>query len=180
MKKEYQNLIAIFIGVVFVIFLYFKFLLSPLNKKIVLTEKNIIEKSQQLRKAKILAESLPFLQQETQFLKFEIEEFEKKVPKETNIPELLKIISKESQNYNIKILRIDKQDIVSLAREFNEIPFKLNFKCSYHNLGQFLTSIAQQKRIFSTANLKLRYEGITSSTDEHINGECLVIAYILK
>ncbi|MFN3550371.1 MAG: type 4a pilus biogenesis protein PilO [Endomicrobiia bacterium] len=181
MKKEHQNLIAIGIVAVFLIFLYFRFLLIPLNKKIVETEKKIIEKSQELKKAKILAESLPFLQQETQFLQVEIEELEKRVPKETNIPELLKIISKESQDYNIKILRIDKQNIISLAKEFDEVPFKLNFKCSYHNLGQFLTNLAQQRRIFATSNLKLRYEATTtSSTDDYINGECIVIAYTLK
>jgi Tfp pilus assembly protein PilO len=177
MKKEQQNLIIIAAGFIFLTLIYFKFLLIPINDKIKKTEQKIIEKSQELKRAKILAENLPYLKQETETLQIEIAELEKKLPKEANVPELLKIIGKEAQNYNIKISRLERQNIISSAKEFNEIPFFLSFKCRYHNLGQFLASIAQQKRIFASSNLKLRYE---PSEENNLSGEIQVFAYTLK
>jgi len=177
MKKEYQNLIIVGIGFVLLIIIYFRFLLLPLNNKIKKTEQKIIEKSQEVKRAKALAENLPFLKQETEILQAEIVELEKRVPKESNIPELLKIIGKEAQNYNIKISRLERQNIISSAKEFSEVHFFISFKCRYHNLGQFLVSIAQQKRIFASANLKLKYE---PSEENNLSGETQVFAYTLK
>lgn len=179
MKKEHQVLIFIGVGFIGLLIVYFNFLLSPLNKKITVVKQEIDKKSRELREAKMLEQQLPQLKQETQMLQSLIAELEKKLPTKPNIPELIKIISKDSQYYNVKISNIITKDIVTSAKEFNEIPFSINFITNYHNLAQFLTSIAQGKRIFATRDLMLNY---TPSSDKsnYISGNCTIFSYTLK
>lgn len=182
MKKEYNSLILIIFCTFILIVGFFKFLLSPVNKKISNLEKKIIEKTQELQKTRVLAEKFSVLKEEIKLLQKEIEIFEKRVPKETNLPELLKIVSKEAENYNVKISKLEKQVENLSPPEFKEIPFVIYFKCNYHNLGQFLSVLAQNKRIFTGTSLNLRYSftGTPTRTDNFIEGDCTLFAYSLK
>jgi Tfp pilus assembly protein PilO len=179
MKKEQQTLVVIIVCFVVFIFVYFSLLLSPIRKKIVEVKNTISKESDRLREAKILEEQLPQLKQETQMLRLQIEQLKQKLPTSPNIPELIKIIGKEAQYYNIKISNLTPKEINSSPKEFNEIPFSINFMTNYHSLGQFLASIAQGKRIFAAQNLQLNYSP-TAQTDLNLSGSCILIAYTLK
>ncbi|MCX7956472.1 MAG: type 4a pilus biogenesis protein PilO [Endomicrobia bacterium] len=181
MRKEYQPLIIAVIGFIFFVFVYFNLMLQPVNKEIAEKTRILDEKSKKLQEAIILAESLPLLKQETQFLQVRIADLEKKLPTTTNIPELLRILSKQSQYYNIKISNIYTKEIDSSAQEYNEIPFSINFTTSYHNLAKFLTSIAQADRIFSAKDLIISYSGSSKEQkDNYLSGSCTLFSYTLK
>lgn len=177
MKKEQQVLIGIGIVTVFVLFIYFKLFLIPLNKQILITREEIIKKQQKLDEAKWLASTLPNLKQYTEILRKYVEELEKKVPSKPEIPELIKIISKESQNYNVKITNIVVKDLDTSAKEYNEIPFSVNFNTNFHNFAQFLTTLAQGRRLFSARNVLLNY---THGKETNLTGSCILVAYSLK
>lgn len=177
MKKEQQVLIAIGIGVIFILFLYFKFLLIPINKRISDTRDEITKKQKKLVEAKALASTLPNLKQYIEILKQYVVELEKKVPVKPDIPELIKIISKESQNYNVKVTNIIVGDMGTSAKEFNEIPFTINFNTNFHDFAQFLTNIAQGKRLFSALNVTLNY---APAEKLNLRGSCIIVAYTLK
>ncbi len=180
MKKEQQTLIIIVMALVGFIFIYLNLLWKPLNKQIAQTKKNISEKLDKLKEAKQLEEQLPKLQQDTQLLQLQIAELEKKLPKQPNVPELIKIISKEAQYYNLKILNLTVRDIDSSPKEFNEIPFSINFTTNYHNLAQFLTKIAQGSRIFAIKDLNLDYLPNPTEKNNYLSGSCIIFSYTLK
>ncbi len=180
MKKQQQTLVVIAIALIGFIFLYFNFLWSPLNKQIAQTKKTIGEKSNKLREAKQLEEQLPKLKQDTQLLQLQIAELEKKLPNQANIPELIKIISKESQYYNVKISNLVTRDIDTSLKEFNEVPFSINFTTNYHSFAQFLTRIAQGGRIFAIRDLNLSYSPNPADKDNYLAGSCILFSYTLK
>lgn len=180
MKKEHQNLAIVIISLVAFIFLYFNFLLLPLNKQIEQIKKTIAEKSEKLKEAKQLEEQLPKLKQEIQLLQLQITNFEKRLPKQANIPELIKIISKEAQYHNIKIFNLVPKDIDTSAKEFNEVPFSINFIANYHSLAQFLTKIAQGNRIFAIRDLNLNYTPNPAEKENYLSGSCILFSYTLK
>ncbi|MCS7231942.1 MAG: type 4a pilus biogenesis protein PilO [Elusimicrobiota bacterium] len=178
-KKQQQILVMLIGGFVLFLFIYYKLLLSPINKGISEKIKLIDEKSKKLQKAILLAESLPLLKQETQILELQIAELEKKLPTKPNIPELIKIIGKVSQAYNIKISNITTKSIDTSAEKYSEIPFSISFTANYHSLGQFLTNIAQEKRIFAVKDLVMTYTP-TTSKDNYLNVNCIIFSYALK
>ncbi|MCS7151489.1 MAG: type 4a pilus biogenesis protein PilO [Endomicrobia bacterium] len=177
MTKDQQILVAVVVGLLFVVFIYFRFLLLPINKRISATREEIDKKTEKLIEAKELSKALTDLKQYIEILKTYVAELERKVPTKPDIPELIKIISKESQNYNVKITNIVVRDIDSSANEFNEIPFSINFSTNYHDFAQFLTSIAQGRRIFSARDVILNY---SPGKDTNLTGSCTILAYALK
>ncbi|MCS7227687.1 MAG: type 4a pilus biogenesis protein PilO, partial [Endomicrobia bacterium] len=173
MKKEQQSLVLVIVCFIIFVVIYFNLLFLPLNKQISVVKQKISEKSSELKKAKMLKAQLPQLKRETQMLELQIAELEKKLPTKPDIPELIKIISKDSQYYNVKILNITTKDIVTTPKDFNEIPFSINFITNYHNLAQFLTSIAQGKRIFAARDLVLSYSP-SGDKSNYLNGNCTI------
>ncbi len=179
MKKEQQVLVIIVVGIIAFLFIYFKFLLLPLNSEIKAVRSDIKKKSDQLEEARKLESELPQLREETQALEQEIAKLEKKLPTKPDIPQLIKIISKNSQYYNVKISNIVIKDMITSSQEFNEIPFSINFVSNYHNLAQFLVSIAQGERIFAARDLVINYTGSTEKSN-YLAGNCTIFSYTLK
>jgi Tfp pilus assembly protein PilO len=179
MKKEQQTLVVVGLCFIVFIFVYFSLLLSPIRKKIAEVNQVIAKETNRLNEAKMLKEQLPQLRQETQMLQILIEELKQKLPTSPNVPQLIKIMGKEAQYYNIKISNIVPGAVNTSPKEFNEIPFTINFTTNYHNLAQFFTSLAQGKRIFAVVSLQLNYSHSTQA-DLNISGNCALIAYTLK
>lgn len=178
-KQQQQVLLAIIVGFVLFVLFYFKVLLLPLNKGISEKVRLIEEKTKKLQEAILLAESLPLLKQQTELLQLQIADLEKKLPNKPDIPELIRIINKESQYYNIKLTNITIKEIDTSPKEYIEIPFSVNFTANYHTLAQFLTSIAQQKRIFAAKDLVISYMP-TGSKDNYLNVSGVIFSYALK
>lgn len=177
MKKEQQMLVIIGVGIIFFIYSFFKFIFIPTNIKISQMKKSISEKTAKLEEARLLAENLPKLQQETKMLELEIVELEKKIPKQTDLPSLIKIISRQAQNYGIKINSLVPQVIDSSSPQYKEIPFSISFSGNFHSLGQLLTELAQGERIIASRDLSLTYSNVKDYT---VNGTCIIYAFSLK
>jgi len=179
MKKEQQTLLIVVASFIVFIFIYFSLLLSPIRKKIVEINQIISKEAKRLEEAKMLQEQLPQLKQETQMLQHLIEELKQRLPTSPNIPELIKIMSKEAEYYNIKISNIVPGAIDTSPKEFNEIPFTINFVTNYHNLAQFFASLVQGKRIFAVLSLQINYTPSTQ-TSLNVSGNCALVAFTLK
>jgi len=177
MKKEHQIFVIMAVGVLLFLYIFFKFIFIPINIRISEMKKSISEKTSKLEEAKLLTESLPRLQQETKLLELEIVELEKKLPKQTNLPSLIKIISRQAQNFGIRINSLTPQMVDASSPQFKEIPFTINFSGSFHSLGQFLTELAQGERIIASRDLSVSYSNVK---EYPINGTCIIYAFSLK
>lgn len=177
MKKEQQVIVVIGLGLIFYLYAFFNFMYFPLNKNISELKKSIEEKTKKVKEAKLLAESLPQLKQETEILNKEIAELEKKLPRNTDIPSVIKIVSRQSQNFGIKINSLTPRDIDISAPRYKEIPFTLDFSGSFHSVGQLLTELAQGNRIIGCRDLVLNRQ---DDKNYPISGNCIIYAFSLK
>ncbi len=177
MKQKYTIFIVIGVGVVLYLYVFFNFMFLSLNKKISKLKQDITEKEKKLQEAYSLVDSLPILQQETKLLEKELEELERKVPKEIALPLLIKIISKRSEIFNVRINSIRPLEVDTSSPKFNEVPLEISFQTSFHSLGQFLTDIAQTERIISGKNIVLSYTGDKKFP---LTGNCILVGYSLK
>ncbi len=178
-KKIQQNLIVLAILISGFSFVYFKYLVAPLNDKYNDNLKKLIQVESKLADTKRKALELPKLQADMKNLEQEVADLEKLLPKDKEIPALLRTVTKVAQKYQLKITNITPGTIVSQAN-YNEIPFQMTIQGTYHAVAYFLCDIGQESRILSVKNVN--FTALTPSKDNPntVNVTCVFLAYTFK
>ena len=123
-KQMQQNLIAIVMFLVMISFAYANYLIKPLNKKTMDTTNKLESIEDRLETMRRRARELPKLEKEMKVLQEEVASLEKLLPREKNIEEILNVISKTAQKYDVVINNITPGKLVP-KNNYNEIPFKI-------------------------------------------------------
>jgi len=108
----------------------------------------------------------PILLQEVAKIEEEFEEASQMLPKEQEIPQLLKDISALGRNAGLDFLSfVPKAEI---PRDyFNEIPVNIDIRGPYHAVGFFFDQVTKLDRIVSVSNVKM-------GSPENVQGEVLL------
>lgn len=176
MKKEQQIYVVIGLGLVLFVFIYFNFLLGPINKSIVTKKKKIDELNQTIASAKKLASEIDFLREKSKLLELEVDDLQKKLPRSKDIPDLLRRITRNAQKFGLKISNLTPQSIVNQS-EYAELPFSVNMTSSFHYLGNFFAEIGQEERLLAVRDLNLNAQKAESIS---VNGSFTIVAYMAK
>lgn len=180
MKKEQQIYILIGVGVVIFVFFYFNFLLGPVNRSIKNKKERIKELTNTLAEAKKEIGQLEQLKIKNAILEYELQELQTLLPKEKDFPDLLRKINTVAQHHGIKIITLQPRPIITTtSQEYNEIPFGLQITGTFHNIGNFLAEIGQEKRLFAIKDLQLNQQ-LSSDKSITVSGNFTLIAYMAK
>ncbi len=180
MKKEQQIYILIGIITIVFVFVYFNFLLGPINKSIKFKKEKIKELTNIIIEAKKEIGQLDHLRMKNAALEEELIELQLLLPNKKELPDILRKINKTAQQHGMKIINIQPRPIVTnVSQEYNEIPFGIQIIGTFHNVGNFISEIAQEKRLFDTRDLKLNQQ-ISSDKSITVNGTLTLIAYMAK
>jgi type IV pilus assembly protein PilO len=180
MKKEYQIYAAVVLGFILFIFVYFTLLLSPINKSIADKKKKINELETTLATAKKLASELDYLREKSKLLEMEVSDLQKRLPKNKDIPDLLRRITRNAQKFDVGINNLQPQQVVSKA-EYDELPFMMTVTSNFHSLGSFFAEIGQEERLLSVSDLTLNSaSGAGETRDTTVTGSFVMIAYMAK
>ena len=100
-KKLQQLLIAIPIVLAALVYCYIKYLIKPLAKKEgdVLAEMSKIES--EFLESQGRASRLPMLEEEIRMLRMDIEEMQKKLPHDKDVPGLIRLLSERMKFYGL-------------------------------------------------------------------------------
>lgn len=129
-------------------------------------------KEVQLRKASIQAKNQERLKNEIKDLEDKLTSVKMQLPKEKEIPDLLKSIDAKGRESNIDFLFFKPQPII--AKEFyGEVPITLTVTGGFHDLGLFLNKIAGLPRLINISSIKI--SGI-SEKDEKVTIKTEMIA----
>jgi len=178
-KKIQQNLIVLAIGFIALSFIYYKYLITPLQLKYRDSASKLQQVEQKLEEMKMRAMELPKLQAEMKVLELEVAGLEKLLPKEKEIPELLRMVTKTAQKYQLKISNFSPNPIASLSN-YNEIPFKITLQGTYHSFAQFLAELGQEPRILSARDIVINANQPSKENPATINVNFLLVAYTFK
>lgn len=161
--KNVQNLIGgIMLGIA-AIWAFFHWAYGPMGVKIIDLEKKIQKKETKLEETRKKAEKLPELKKEYEALKGELADVEKKLPKKSDIPEILKIVTRIGREYSIDITNF-KPRKSTREKYYTTYPMAMGINTTYHRLGLFMTKMGQQERVMGFKDLN-----ISSSMDEDYN-----------
>lgn len=180
MKKEQQIYISIGIGIVLFVFLYFNFLLNPVNNDIEEKKKKIAETIGQVEEAKRESLQLEEFKVKSQVLEMDVKELQEKLPRTKDIPDLIRRISRDSDRFGIKIANFQPNPTnTGASSEYDEVPFNITYSANYHSLANFFAVIGQEKRILAVRDLTMNAApGADKKTT--LGGNFFLIAYMAK
>jgi type IV pilus assembly protein PilO len=178
-KNIQNNLVILVILAAGLSFVYFKYVLTPLNAKYQKNLENLQSVEAKLADTKRKAMELPKLQLNMKNLENEVADLEQLLPREKEVPGLLRIVTKTAQKYQLKISNITP-GAVSSQPNYNEIPFQMTIQGTYHALGYFLNEIGQEARILSVKNINYTGTPPSKENSNTISVNCTLIAYTFK
>lgn len=153
LEPKFKIILGIALLLLPVVLFYFLFF-QPKTDMLVGLEKKEVKLVKEVREAKKQANDLDkflqaFNETETRFL-----ETADMLPKDKEIPQLLKDISSLGQNAGLDFLVFSPGN--DIPKDFYaEIPLTINVKGPYHNMGFFLDQVSKLNRIVSVSNIKM-------------------------
>ncbi|MDI6756807.1 MAG: type 4a pilus biogenesis protein PilO [Endomicrobiia bacterium] len=151
-KKQQQDLIALGIAIVGVIYVLQSYVIAPMNSNIKKEAGQLDQLTAEIRTLKAQSFELPRIKKSLEYLKLEVEELEKYLPKERELPGLLRSISRIASNFQVKVVNISAAS-ASEQQKYTEHVFNISAQGNYHSIARFLNEISQSGRIISARNL---------------------------
>ena len=180
-NKAYQIMGGVIAGyIIFTVIFYFIAIAPKIGAANILKEK-ITEKQSFVSKAGSIEkqrEKIENAKIRIDELKNDISFYEKKLPTEKDIPDLLEYLSTIAIESDVKLLEIEKkQEIRQEEMLYITVPFKLILKGGYHNIGSFVSKLENADRFMKIQELEVKED--KKNSFEH-RGEMVVYTYILN
>jgi type IV pilus assembly protein PilO len=153
LESKYKSIILVVIFLIPAIAFYFLFL-KPNIEDLERLEAQKSRVSAELDKAKRKAQDLPKLEKELAEIQRVFDEKSILLPKEKEIPKLLRDISSLGRNAGLDFLTFKPGS--STKKDFyDEIPITINVRGPYHNVGFFFDQVSKLERIVTVSNTRM-------------------------
>lgn len=177
-KKMQQHLIVLVLFAAGGIYAYYSYLLGPLKAKYQTSLDTLRTTETRLGEMRRRAQELPKLKAEMALLEKEVTDLEQLLPRDREIPDLLRTITKTAHRYHLKITSLTPSPIVP-QNNYNEVPFQITLQGSYHSLAFFLAELGQEPRILSARNIGYT-AGPVSKEGTLVSVTFTLVAYTFK
>jgi len=142
--------IILLLPVVIFYFVYYQ----PKVNKITSLNSQTAQLKKQVQEAKSKAANLEQFENDLAEVKAKFEEKAVLLPKDKEIPKLLKDISALGRNAGLDFLTF--KPLADVPKDFYaELPVSINVRGPYHNMGFFFDQISKLERIVSVTNIKM-------------------------
>jgi type IV pilus assembly protein PilO len=131
--------------------------------------------TQQVQEVKLKASNLSNFQKEMEEAENLFLETSVLLPREKEIPKLLKDISALGQNAGLDFLTF--KPLADIPKDFYaEIPITINVRGPYHNMGYFFDQVSKLERIVSVTNVKMSSPKMEGG-EMLLNSDCKLVTY---
>ncbi|MBU1043822.1 MAG: type 4a pilus biogenesis protein PilO [Candidatus Omnitrophica bacterium] len=161
LSKKDQTLIAGIIGIFILVVLSFVTVFQPLITKILNYNKQEKTMSEQLAKVESMSADKEKLSRELEIITKKIDYYEKKLPQQTDIPEILAELIKIGEKSNVTFIMIEPQNTKQIAvgdsqnKTYLEIPIEIKLKAGYHQFAAFVNGVENFQRFMKVDNIKI-------------------------
>jgi type IV pilus assembly protein PilO len=161
-NPQMQKMLAIGIVSIIVSVLYLYFVFMPQVSRAVILLVKVSRIKADLISAKSTSTDLEGLKKKLAEYNDKVEWYEKKLPAEQEIPNLLENLSDMAKGANIKITSImpvlatAQNNTQAQGRIYREIPIRITAKSGYHELGRFLSNLENSDRFMKVTNIVIR------------------------
>jgi len=130
------------------------FSIADALKVIETNEGRIAQQEQELVKLQQQAQHRTQFMREVERLKQRLREAEEQLPKQAEIPKLLRDIAYEAQQSGLRMDRFELQG-EAVQGDFAAVPVKMAVKGSYHEIAVFLDRLSKMPRIVNVTDLNM-------------------------
>ena len=182
--KNIQTKQTLAIGLIFLIafVLYLYFVFVPQIARVSTLLGKVGKITAELKSAKSTSAEMEGLKKKLVEYNEKVEWYEKKLPVEQEIPNLLENLSDMAKASNIKITSImpapaaPENNAQRQSKMYQEIPIRITARSGYHELGRFLSNLENSNRFMKVTNIGIK-SNKTSPKQHDI--ELTVCTYIL-
>lgn len=172
-KKVKIAIIVILIILPVVLFYFFYF--QPKTEEITKLKSQKTELVREIQDLKKKERNIPEVKRQVAKVEEEFEEAAKMLPKDKEIPKLLKDISALGRNAGLDFLTFVPKPVVQ--RDFyDEIPVDINIKGPYHSMGFFFDQVSKLDRIVTVSNVKMG-KPTKVQGEMLLNSNCRLVTY---
>ena len=174
LESKFKLLLVVLIFLLPAVAYYFFFLQPNLTEIDQLAaQKSQLE--QELRKVKMQARDLPKLESELAMVQREFDKKSALLPREKEIPQLLRDISALGTNAGLDFMQF--RPLPSIPRDFyDDIPISINVRGPYHSVGFFFDRVSKLERIVSVSNIKMSTPKLEAG-EMLLNSDCQLVTY---
>lgn len=166
--------IAVVLTLLPVVAFYFLFY-QPNIEKIDNLEQQVTTLTREVKEVEKKAADLPKFEKEFEEAMVVFEETSALLPKDKEIPKLLKDISALGRSAGLDFLTFKPQ--ADVPKDFYaEIPISINVKGPYHNMGFFFDQVSKLERIVSVSNIKMSSPK-KDGGEMLLNSDCVLVTY---
>jgi type IV pilus assembly protein PilO len=128
--------------------------IDPARTTIAENDEKIQKQEAELLKLQQQAQHRTQFMREVERLKQRLREAEEQLPKQAEIPKLLRDIAYEAQQSG---LRLDRFEIQSESQQgdFSQVPVKMSVRGSYHEIAVFFDRLSKMPRIVNVTDLNM-------------------------
>ena len=137
------------------------------------TQEKILRES--LKSTSAVDQTLKGIQNDIQTVETKLDAFNKRLPREKNIDEILKQITHASSRAGVDLKLIEPLQIKE-GGIYNRFPIKLNLKSTFHNCFLFFLQLENLQRILQLESIIMKADKKT----EEIETELMISAFIQK
>ena len=153
LEQKYKLILAVVILLLPVVIFYFAYF-KPSNNELAKLNKQKVTLEKKLDGVRKKARNRERLQKELEETQIVFDEASLLLPKEQEIPQLLRDISALGRNAGLDFLSF-KPGGDTPKDFYAEIPVSINVNGPYHNLGFFLDQVSKLDRIVTVDNIKM-------------------------
>jgi len=178
-KNKKEMMIFIALAALFVVVVYFNFVLRPHATSCVCAVIKMNKLHSDLKSARANIRNIGKYKSDLDAYKEKVERYEKMLPAEQEIPNLLESLSGMAKSSSVKIVGITPA-VTKQAQKgqiYQEIPILISAKSGYHELGRFLDSLENSDRFMKVVDIAIKSN--TATPRKH-DVELLILTYILK
>jgi type IV pilus assembly protein PilO len=166
--------IAVVIALFPLVIFYFAFY-QPNSTKIGALEGTKTTLAQEVKEVEAKAANLIKFEKELEEAMAVFQESSTLLPKEKEIPKLLKDISALGRNAGLDFLTF--KPMADVPKDFYaEIPVTINVRGPYHNMGFFFDQVSKLERIVSVSNIKMSSPK-KDGGEMLLNSDCILLTY---
>jgi type IV pilus assembly protein PilO len=149
-----QKMIALGVIIVLVIVGAWFLSIDPARATIATNDERIAKQEADLLKLQQQAQHRTQFMREVERLKQRLREAEEQLPKQAEIPKLLRDIAYEAQQSGLRLDRFENQP-ESQQGDFAQVPVKMSVRGSYHEIAVFFDRLAKMPRIVNITELNM-------------------------
>jgi len=177
LSRTNQQFIIIVLIFAVCAFAYYVYLLEPLDRKYYDSASTFKQMESRLSDFRMRVQELPKIKAQTDSLLAEVNELGKLLPKEEEIPALLRAITNKAQKYGLQLDSLAPAKLTP-QQNYKEIPFQVNLRGRYNSVGSFLADIGQESRIIGARDLNMIYSVSGNKNDQsNITADFTLLSY---